>query len=325
MPVPANILESITASHRAVITAHINPDGDAVGSSLGLWHLLRAIGCNATVVLPNAAPSNLMWMEGAENIVVFGDSARTIIAEADTIFVLDLNAISRLGEIGVAIKASTAKIVNIDHHTFPEDFASVAWVDVDACSAGIMIAMCADALNSFTPAMAMCLYTGIMTDTGSFRFPRTTSHVHRMVAKLIDEGADPVRSFDEVMNRGSIGRTRLLGIALSTMSIYADGALCTMIVRRADMITNECTTEDVEGFVSQTLALQGVQIGILFVELETETKCSFRSKGTTYVRDLAAQYGGGGHVYAAGARVKDRPFDEVVAEVTAKAIDALTK
>ena len=325
MSVPENILVSMNASRNAVITAHINPDGDAVGSTLGLWHLLRTMGCNATVVLPNAAPSNLMWMEGSSEIVVFGDDAKRIMADADTIFVLDLNAISRLGEIGVAIQSSAATIVNIDHHTFPEDFASAAWVDVDACSTGIMIAMCADALNAFTPAMAMCLYTGIMTDTGSFRFPRTTSHVHRMVAKLIDEGADPVRSFDEVMNRGSIARTRLLGIALSTMSIYADGALCVMVVRGADMLAHECTTEDVEGFVSQTLALHGVKIGILFVELENETKCSFRSKGTTYVRDLAAQYGGGGHVYAAGARVKGRHFDEVVEEITAKAIDALTK
>jgi len=301
----------------------MNPDGDAIGSALGLWHILRARGVAATVVLPNSAPSNLLWMEGAADMLVYCVDAAAVLGQADTIFVLDLNAISRLGALGLAIVASTATIVNIDHHTYPEDFAHTSWIDTDACSTAIMIAQCAADLETFTPAIASCLYTGIMTDTGSFRFPRTTADVHRMVAKLIDEGANPVRAYDQVMNRGSIGRTRLFGLSLSTMELHANGAICTMIVRAADMLAHGCTTEDVEGFVSQTLALQGVAMGILFVELENEVKCSFRSKGDTYVRDLAAQYAGGGHVYAAGARIKGRVFNEVVAEIIQRAIASL--
>lgn len=324
MLAPENILTAIRSTRTAVITTHMNPDGDAIGSALGLWHLLRTLGCSATVMLPNAAPSNLMWMEGSGAMVVYGEDTAQILTGADTIFVLDLNAVSRLGDLGAAIVSSTATIVNIDHHTYPEDFAAETWIDTDACSTAVMIAHIADAIGTYTPAMAMCLYTGIMTDTGSFRFPRTTSDVHRTVATLIDEGADPVRSYDEVMNRGSVGRTRLLGLALSNMGVHASGRLCTMVVRNADMQANNCTREDVEGFVSQTLALEGVTMGILFVELNDETKISFRSKGDTYVRDLAALYGGGGHVYAAGARVKGRAFDEVVAEVTEKAIESMT-
>lgn len=318
------VLAELAATRNAVITTHVNPDGDAIGSALGLWHLLRIHGCYATVVLPSAAPSNLQWMEGACDMVVYSEHTSGVLDGADAIFVLDLNAISRLGDLGAAIIASKAKIVNIDHHTHPEKFAHVAWIETSACSTGIMIAQCAMEMSTFTPAIAMCLYTGIMTDTGSFRFPRTTSDVHRVVAQLIDEGADPVRSYDEVMNRGSVGRTRLLGLSLSTMCVHANGALCTMIVRRADMLAHGCTTEDVEGFVSQTLALEGVTMGILFVELESEIKCSFRSKGKTHVRDLAARYGGGGHVYAAGARVKNRNFDEAVVEITREAESVLS-
>lgn len=319
-----SILHAIRSTRTAVITTHLNPDGDAIGSALGLWHLLRGLGTTATVMLPNAAPSNLVWMEGADEMVVFEESTRHVLSKADTIFVLDLSAVSRLGDLGAAIVASTATVVNIDHHTHPENFAEVVWIDTDACSTSVMIAQVAAELEIYSPAMAMCLYTGIMTDTGSFRFPRTTSDVHRTVATLIDKGADPVRSYDEVMNRGSVGRTRLLGIALSTMGLHANGTLCTMVVRNSDMLANNCTREDVEGFVSQTLALEGVTMGILFVELEGETKISFRSKGNTHVRDLAALYGGGGHVYAAGARVKGRGFEEVVGEVTRKAVEIMT-
>ncbi|MCX6140027.1 MAG: DHH family phosphoesterase, partial [Candidatus Kapabacteria bacterium] len=196
MLVPQTILDFVRNTRTAVITTHMNPDGDAIGSALGLWHLLRTLGSTATVMLPNAAPSNLLWMEGAASMVVFDESTKQYLDEADTIFVLDLNAVSRLGDLGAAIVASPATVVNIDHHTHPEDFAIASWIDTDACSTAVMIVDIAEALNVTTPSMAMCLYTGIMTDTGSFRFPRTTSGVHRIVATLIDQGADPVRSFD---------------------------------------------------------------------------------------------------------------------------------
>lgn len=316
MSIPKAILDSISNVKSAVITTHINPDGDAIGSALGLWHLLISRGCKATVVLPNASPSNLTWMDGAEHMVVFENSIKDLIQSADTIFVLDLNDASRLGALGDAVVASLATIVNIDHHTYPKDFASVAWIDTEACSTAVMIAQVANDLGCKSESMAMCLYTGIMSDTGSFRFPRTTSEVHRIVARLIDQGADPVRSYEEVMNQGTLGRTRLLGLALTTMTLRANGAICTMLVREADMKANNCTREDLEGFVNQALALEGVSMGILFAELGTEAKVSFRSKGGTFVRDLAAQYGGGGHVYAAGARVPLGNFDEIVEQIT---------
>jgi phosphoesterase RecJ-like protein len=317
-------LRALRASSTVIVTTHRNPDGDAIGSALGMWHMLRAMGKSATVVLPNAPPSNLIWMEGASSMRVYDPDLDALIDAADTVVVLDLNAVSRLEALGSAIMRRTDRtIINIDHHTKPEAFATVQWIDEEACSTASMVCDLAAALGVLTADMAMGLYTGIMTDTGSFRFPRTTASVHRTVATLIEAGADPVRAYDEVMNRGSVGRAQLLGLALSTMGIHAEGRLCTMVVRSADMERFGCTTEDTEGFVAQTLALQGVTMGILFVERPDEVKISFRSKGNAYVRDLAARYGGGGHVYAAGARVLGGTVDTVVPDVISAAVESL--
>lgn len=317
------VLEALRQHRSCIITTHINPDGDAIGSALGMMHLAAALGIEARVVLPTPAPDNLLWFDGAERLEVYSENLATAIEEASCIIVLDLNSRSRLRELGEAISRSNATVINIDHHTHPEQFAHVAWIDTDACSTCSMIAELAEVADMRGAAMAMCLYTGIMTDTGSFRFPRTTARVHRIVASLLDQGADPVLSFERVMNQGSVLRARLLGEALRSMQLHADGRLCVMVLTRATLDAYECTTDDTEGFVHHTLSLAGVDMGILIIELATEVKCSFRSKGSVFVRDLAARYGGGGHVYAAGARIPARPLDDVVRDVVSAAIAQL--
>jgi phosphoesterase RecJ-like protein len=318
----ASIISAITGARSVVITTHVNPDGDAIGSSLGLWHWLRDRGVDANVVLPNAAPSNLRWMPGASSMLTFGPAGTQLIDKAEVIVVLDLNTLTRLGELGLRIAASSARIINIDHHTHPQDFAHIAHIDTSSCSTCAMIGellLTGGAPSEISPEIAMCIYTGIMTDTGSFRFPRTTPGVFRLVAELVEKGADPVVCFDEVMNQSSFGRTKLLGTALASLRLSADGRLCTMAVRRQDLLDTGCSVDDVEGFVHHTLSIAGVQMGILFVEVDGEIKCSFRSKGEVLVRDLAALFGGGGHVHAAGARVRQRPYEDVVSQVTASA------
>ncbi|MEY3385992.1 MAG: hypothetical protein RIR53_803 [Bacteroidota bacterium] len=318
-----SIAAAICQARTVVITTHVNPDGDAIGSALGLWHWVLSKGVEAQIVLPNAAPENLRWLPGASSMITYGPLGIEWIQRADLIIVLDLNTLQRLGELGERIAASSARIVNIDHHTHPQAFAELAMIDTEACSTCAMVAeliLAADGDSVLTQNIAMCLYTGIMTDTGSFRFPRTNAQVFRLVATLLERGADPVNCYDAVMNQSSFGRTRLLGAALASLQLHALGNVCTMAVRRSDLIETQCSVDDVEGFVHHTLSIAGVKLGILFVEVDGETKCSFRSKGETFVRDLAATWGGGGHVYAAGARVKHRPFQEVVDEVTAAAV-----
>ncbi len=306
-----------------MITTHANPDGDAIGSALGMRHLLDALGIASRVILPTPAPDNLRWFDGAEHLETYTDAHDSVIEDATCVIVLDLNARSRLGALGQAIARSAATVMNIDHHTHPEDFAHVAWIDTEACSTCTMVAEIAEAAEVRHASMAMCLYTGIMTDTGSFRFPRTTAAVHRIVANLVDQGADPVRSFELVMNQGSVLRARLLGEALRSMELHSNGRLCVMVLRSATLEEYGCTTDDTEGFVHHTLALAGVDMGILIIELATEVKCSFRSKGDVTVRDLAARYGGGGHIYAAGARIPARPLADVYHDVVAAAVAQL--
>lgn len=314
----------IRGSHRAIIVTHVNPDGDAVGSALGTWLWLRSRGVECTVILPNAAASNLQWMPGAEHMITYSSRCDQLIREADLVLVLDLNTLQRLGELGTRIAESKATLINIDHHTYPQDFARLALIDTDACSTCALVAeiiIAIDGDKAITPDVANCLYTGIMTDTGSFRFFRTTEEVFRLAALLISKGADPVQTYEEVVNQSSFGRTRLLGIALASMQVHAVGQLCTMSVRRKDLLDTGCTVDDVEGFVHHTLSIAGVRAGILFVEVDGEVKCSFRSKGDTGVRDLAALFGGGGHIHAAGARIRQKSFDEAVPLVIEAAIE----
>jgi phosphoesterase RecJ-like protein len=248
-----------------------------------------------------------------------------VINDVDTIVVLDLNTVKRLDGLGEAIVASKARIVNIDHHTHPQDFAHVQCVDTDSPATCAMLYRLISTSSTLTlpPDAAQCLYTGIMTDTGNFRFPRTDAWLHRAVADLIEHGADPVSAYELTFNQNSLERTRLLGAALASLQVHHNGRLCTMFVRASDLTSLHCSVDDTEGLVHHTLSLQGVTMGILFVETDDIVKCSFRSKGETYVRDLAARYGGGGHVYAAGARVKGRPFTDVTTEVIAAAAEVL--
>lgn len=311
----------LTSARHVVLTTHVNPDGDAIGSVLGLHHALRARGIHTTVILPTPCPMNLRWMPGADVLKVWGPTIADTLTTADVIAVLDLNSVGRLGTLGEAILASAATIINIDHHTHPESFAAHAWIDTDAPATCSMLAEMIFSWQgaSISRESAQCLYVGMMTDTGSFRFPRTTSKIFRLAADLVELGADPVEAYDRVMNANPFQRSQLLGKALAGLQTFYDGQLCVMTVRKADLIATNCHPDDTEGFVQQTLAIDGVTMGIFFLELDDVVKASFRSKGKTYVRDLAATYGGGGHVYAAGARLYNVSVDEAINKVVADA------
>lgn len=314
-------------ARRVVITTHMNPDGDAVGSVCALRHFLAERGVAVRIVLPTPAPANLLWIPGATDMEVCDPALHaSVIHEADTLVILDVNARKRIEPVASLMLAASGTRVCIDHHIQPEDLAHVQCTDVDAAATCSMLAdvlRAVDPTQPFSPAVAMALYVGIMTDTGSFRFPRTTGDLHRKIAGLLDAGADPVRAYDEVFNRSTVERLNMLGEALCSVRTFHEGQLCVMVITAADLRRHQCTTDDVEGFVHHTLSIEGVTMGVMIVELDTEIKLSFRSKGTTYVRDLAASFGGGGHVYAAGARVKERPLDAVVEAVIAAAGTAI--
>lgn len=320
----------LETTQRCVITTHVNPDGDAIGSAGALWNALRERGVEASVLLPGPMPENLVWIPGATSMEVYQPSDtlhQALLRRADTIFVLDLNTLKRLDALGEAIGAAEARKVMIDHHLQPEDFADVTLSNTESAATCAMLydvlgELAGAQIPRFSPATAQCLYVGIMTDTGNFRFPRTDAGIHRAVAELLECGADPVQAYERIYNTSTFGRLRLLGSALASLRSHANGRMCIMALTMDDILAEGCTLDDTEGFVHHTLSVEGVEMGLLAIQLPDMVKLSFRSKGTTYVRDLASTYGGGGHIYAAGARVRNGNLEEVLADVV-KRVEAM--
>lgn len=308
---------------RCVITSHVNPDGDACGSTLALYHLLTSYGADVRMIYTSAVPENMRFLPAAERIEYYSESDHDdVILSADLLLCLDCNTPARLMRMEGIVRHRTKPIMVIDHHQSPEDFALFYRVDTDSSSTCELIWEIAQAFHQtfstpLSKEFAMCCYTGIMTDTGGFRFPRTDAQLHRRVAHLLELGADPVFISESVLNDGSLNRTVLLGKALSSLSLHFSGSICTMVLRREWFVETATSLEDIEGFVNYTLGIRGVTMGIMFVEHPEEPiiKLSMRSKGQMEARRLAVDLGGGGHFHAAAARLPDTGLDSIVLQV----------
>ncbi len=307
-------LQVLSSAKNIVITTHQNPDGDAIGSSLGLYHFARTLGINAVVINTSPTPSNLSFLPSAGSIHVYSPEVDDqAIQTADAIFILDLNSSKRIQTMEESVLRSPAKKVLIDHHQNPTIIPDVPVIDTDSCSTCELIyhIICASGVT-FSKEMATSIYTGIMTDTGSFRFSRTKADVFRIAGALVDYGADPVAIAENVFNSSGFNRTVLLGKALGSMQLFYDGKLSVMTVTADDFLQTTALEEDTEGFVQHTLTISGVVMGILFIELPNANtvKISIRSKGDVRANDLAAEFNGGGHVNAAATRIHNRSLSE---------------
>ncbi len=313
----------LSSSNRIVLTTHVRPDGDALGSILGLGNALTARGKQPRLVLPSPIPASLKFLPGSDAIEVYDSSKHdALIATADVIVCLDFNVLDRLDVMASAVAASPAARLLVDHHLEPEaGFAIKLWDTEVASTAELVFALVVlefpDALSA---AVATPLYTGILTDTGNFRFPRTTARTHRIVATLIEYGADPVAIAEALYDQNSPARLRLLGEVLRQLEIHCDGACVLLQLRRKDVLDAGAREEDTEGFVQHTLTVSGAQVGVLISELfdaNGGVKVSLRSKGTFDVARIAEELGGGGHRNAAGAVLKGVPLHTVRQRVLA--------
>lgn len=294
-----------------VIIPHVNPDGDAVGSILGLAHYLKLKGQNPVVMVPNPFPEFLSWIPGATDIVVFDqdtDKASKTIQEADLIFTLDFNALQRTGEAEAALIASKAIKIMIDHHQAPDDYASYMYSDVSMSSTCEMVYNFIDMMGDvkiIDSNIATALYTGIMTDTGSFRFASTTSKTHQIVAHLIEAGANNAQIHNSVFDANAPSRLQLLGVALNSLTILKTYRTAFMYLSQKDLDNNDFKKGDTEGFVNYCLSLKGIVLAAIFIENSADNiiKISLRSKGDFSVNELSrAHFNGGGHTNAAGGR-----------------------
>lgn len=307
-----DIKKILADSQSIVITTHKSPDGDAIGSSLALFHYLKKNNKEVVVIVPDAFPDFLNWMSKSDEIVYYdsqSEIADKYIAKADLIFSLDYNALNRIGNLGEVIGVSSAKKIVIDHHQDPQEFADHYFVDVECCSTAQLVYEFIDKLNDLEKldkVIGECIYCGIMTDTGSFRYPSTTSKTHQIIAHLIDLGVNGSEIHQAVYDTYSEDRLRLLGYALTEkMKVFSGLNVAYISLSQEELNKFNFKKGDTEGLVNYPLSINGIKMAVLLTEKEGAVNFSFRSKGDFYVNKIANQYfNGGGHIYAAGGRLE---------------------
>ncbi len=294
-----------------VIVGHRNPDGDAMGSTLALKHYLTKKGHNATVVVPNEYPEFLHWLPGSEGTYRFdwqNSQSQKAINNSDIIFLLDFNALHRVGsDMQHTLEKYPNDFAMIDHHQQPDD-VKYMFSDVEICSTSQMvyqfIEMNTD-LDLIDADIATCIYTGIMTDTGSFRYRSTTSTTHRIIADLIDKGAQNDRIHNNVYDANSYNRLLLLGQALSNLQILPSYKTAYITLTDEEKKRFDFQKGDTEGIVNYALSLKGIIFAAIFIEDVEQgiIKISFRSKGNFSVNQFSRNhFEGGGHDNAAGGK-----------------------
>lgn len=297
---------------RIVIIPHRNPDGDAIGSTLGLMLYLKQYNHEVTVIAPNDYPDFLKWLPGEDLVLKFDSQRETseqLITNADILFTLDFNALHRTGnDMAKVLEASQSLKIMIDHHQAPDDYAKYMYSDVSMSSTCEMVynfIEMLDDVNKMTSEIATCIYVGIMTDTGSFRFRSTTNRTHEIIADLIKKGADNTDIHNQVYDRNSYSRLQLLGRALQNLKVIPE--LNTAIITLSQTELNEFNFKkgDTEGIVNYALSIHNTILAAIFIENIQEgiIKISFRSKGNFSVNEFSRNhFNGGGHTNAAGGR-----------------------
>ncbi len=292
-----------------VITFHQNPDGDAYGSSLGLKFFLESRGLKRiTLISPTESAEYLKWMPGAQEVRVWQEGGtEAIISGADLIFCLDFSSASRLKDMKNAVLNAAAPKIIIDHHEQPEEFGELRYWNVKASSTcELVFNLIADLgeTQRITKEGAVCLYTGLLTDTGSFRFDSTTPAVHRIAAELLEKGVDPSAVHRNLFDNNPYEKLQFLGYVLSNKLIFLpEYRVAYMTVSAEELKRFNSRNGDTEGLVNQGLSIQNAVMSVLFSEKEDQIRISFRSVHDLSVADFAREhFEGGGHKNAAGGR-----------------------
>ncbi|GAB5521439.1 MAG: bifunctional oligoribonuclease/PAP phosphatase NrnA [Rhodothermales bacterium] len=327
---PARVIDAVlrvlNEHDRFIITTHIRPDGDAIGSQIALGRFLEKLGKHVTLLNSDTAPYNLLWLPNVDQVQVFDRTLDQLeaIQKADVWLIIDTNARNRTGYLGQQIQRSKAKKVLIDHHTNPEQWFDVMYVDDQASSTGEMIYRIIEAQDAtlVDEVIGHALYTAIMTDTGSFRFSSVTAAVHRTIAEVVDRGQLQVHTIHEnLFDTKSMPGLRLLSRALDSLTLLHDGQLGYIVITQQMVRDVEADLSETDGFVNYALSIEGVRAAVMFTETTRGIKMSFRSKGEAHVNEWAAAFGGGGHRNASGAFVRNGVLDKTVKKVLAAAPD----
>lgn len=310
----------VDEANNIVITAHVSPDGDAVGSTLAMYHYLKSIGKNATIVLPTAFPAFLKWLDGARDVLIYKDNRRAsqnAINHADLIIAQDYNELKRLGEEGMPafVRATSCKKLMIDHHLNPELFSEVT------ISYPLMSSTCELLYRILTvwnggalldKVTAECIYTGMMTDTGSFTYNSNDPDIYYIIADLIKSGIDKDEIHRNVCNNYTADRYRMMGYALTKMEIIPEYGTAIITMSRDELNRFNYRKGDTEGFVNMPLSIKGIFFSAFLKEEDNLIKVSLRSQGDFPCNIVASEnFNGGGHLNASGGEAHGEKLEDV--------------
>jgi bifunctional oligoribonuclease and PAP phosphatase NrnA len=312
------ILELVRGKDRFLITSHKDPDGDSIGSQLGLYRALRDFGKDVIIVNQGAMPEKYNFLDP---LGLIGFKNEPLRFTPDAAFILECPSIERIGFVSDLLPKSTIKI-NIDHHQDNEQYADINWVDIESCAVGELIYFLIEGSElKITAEIAEDLYAALICDTGNFRFASTTARGMKIAAELVDLGANPKKIFDHIFSKASPATLRLLGLTLSGLKVVENGLISYMQVTQDNVRQSQARIEDSEGFVDFSLGVAGVRFGILFKEVGSEeVKISVRTQNGLDAAVFAKRFNGGGHVNAAGFTLL-RPLLKVVDDVISQAAE----
>src|SRR6056297_159404 len=296
-------VDQISHYQSFVLTSHIRPDCDALGSELGMAEVLRAVGKDVQIVNAHRTPPPLSFLDPAGRIDVLGDSIEAEAVRADCLMVLDTSAWAQLGDMGDVLRASAADKIVLDHHVGEDALGATMYKDYHAEATGHLVVQAADALQvPLTRAMAMPLFAAIATDTGWFRFGSVTPDTFRVIARLMEAGIVPAEVYGDLYERDTLGRLQLRGRILANTASELDGQLVNTHVLKKDFEETGAAPSDTEDAVNLTLAVEGTKAAVIMIEQPRGGfKLSFRSRCPLDCNEIAREFGGGGHKAAAGA------------------------
>jgi phosphoesterase RecJ-like protein len=305
------IHSEIEKAKNVVLTTHLLPDGDAIGSEFALYYYLLKKGKRVYIINHNESPDHLLFLDEDRVIKRFLDDVEgntKLIDGADLLFVIDTNEYSRIKSMSEAVKNSPAKKICIDHHQGLDKngyYDFISDTESPATSQILYDFICDDNPDIIDKKIADNLYAGIMTDTGSFKYPRTTEKTFLICADLIKRGVDPVYMYDKIYNNVPTDKVKLLSRFIESLSFHFDGTLAVGIITQQDFTDFNSDVKDVEGFSAFLMSMKNIKAGFLIVALPDSCKISFRSKGNIKMNEFASIFKGGGHMNAAGATVEN--------------------
>ena len=306
-----------------VVLSHKGPDGDSLGSSIALSNYLKKIGLDNQIIVPDIFPGFYNWLNGIDEVIVADQNLellKTLMDKADVLFCLDFNHTSRVGSNIQPYLENTSKgVVVVDHHTYPQNFGDLEYIDSKASSTCELVYQLIKSNNDIhliDELIGQAIYTGLMTDTGSFKYSSVTPLTHKIVSHLIKIGVNHSFIHEKIHDQNSFSRIKLLGYALQKINIEEDLSLAYLVLTENELDQFNYQKGDTEGFVNYCLSIKNVSVAVFIKEDKEVIKISFRSKGEIKVNEFSKiYYNGGGHQNASGAAVEKQNINKFVEQL----------